>query len=668
MRDFIYRPSLSGLARRIDPRETEAWWSSGRVRDQNSEHNCTAHAVAGIVDHLRVRDRMLDNPDEAKPLAEDAKPWTSAKMLFNIARFHDPFPGENYEGSSIRGALKGFYFNGACSDEEATALTGSQWHMTRQILESARRIQLGAYYRVRPRLPDVHAALNEARLVLASADIHRGWTTQKGIIEFGGSVAENVGRHAFVLIGYTDEGFLVQNSWGRSWGEDGVALWKYDDWAANVVDQWVLRLAVPVKASPEIGHPQIAVQRGMHFGHAAFEEKSLYAATPPNRFDVLGHVASLSRGRFDRYGPYHVDRETLMETVRVIKGSTKYNHVLIHFMGLQRHEAATMAALRDAIPVFKKNGIYPFFVTVENDLSSAVHDLVETEIAGANQLSGMAESPEKDLWIEARLAGAPLRMVEEIQRSSMAVAFSDGTPRLGQGLEVLNYLFKELEHRYVAGGISYHLSAHGFGSLLLASLVQRSKHWRRKPVLSSVSLLSPMVPAEFVCTSIGEWLAHPHDLPLNRRARAEEIAIERLDVYHQCPEAFKSDRPILGYSGNWPQMWSRVLAIASGRDKRKYDVLPTGKVQYDDISKRSVMPLLALNGMGGALRGRQCVRFLPVKARHRDFDLTIEVLDKLLTGVMGQEPAHRFAAAYTDQTSLMRDWGDSHDGAAPHDW
>ncbi|PVB60949.1 C1 family peptidase [Labrenzia sp. 011] len=652
VRDYVYQPTLAGLAPRIDPREGPApWWCDGRIRDQGTESSCTAHALAGIIDHLRARDRMLNLPADAELAAEDRHPWASAEMLYNIARFHDEFPGESYSGSSIRGALKAFYFNGACAETVTRGLSGQQWHMTREILESARRVQLGAYYRVRPRLSDVHAALNEAGLVLASAELHPGWATGSGRIPFGKERVTTQSLHAFILIGYTQEGFLVQNSWGAEWGDKGVALWSYEDWSANVVDMWVLRLAVQVASQATAVNPQSSRSRGLRMGEGAFDADALQPATPPTRFDVLGHIASTSRGRLDRYGPYHVDPRTLQETVRILHDSPKYKHVLVHFMGLQRHENATMSAIRDAVPVFKANGIYPFFVTVENELSSTVHDMVEAEVERANRIAGLRQSREKDRRIEGRLSAAALRIVEEIQRSSMSVVYGHGDGRLGEGLDILNDLFSALDERHRRGEVSYHLSAHGFGASLLAALLSHTRHWSRHPVLSSVSLYAPMLPAETVRRSFVDRLVHPHDLPLSRRAQGEDAVIEHLDLYLQSREAMGSDRPLPGYGGNWPQLWTRVMAIATRRAGDGYTGLATGGTSYFDEAWHA--NLLALGEPARDLAHEPGVRINLLDTPHRDFDLRTKVLDCLLERILGKAPATGFSAVYKDRDSLL---------------
>ena len=38
-------------------------------------------------------------------------------MLYTMAKQYDEWPGDKYDGSSLRGALRGFYNNGACEQK-----------------------------------------------------------------------------------------------------------------------------------------------------------------------------------------------------------------------------------------------------------------------------------------------------------------------------------------------------------------------------------------------------------------------------------------------------------------------------------------------------------------------------------------------------------------------
>jgi hypothetical protein len=41
----------------------------------------------------------------------------SARMLYEMAKRYDEWPGKKYEGSSLRGALRGWYNNGVCTEQ-----------------------------------------------------------------------------------------------------------------------------------------------------------------------------------------------------------------------------------------------------------------------------------------------------------------------------------------------------------------------------------------------------------------------------------------------------------------------------------------------------------------------------------------------------------------------
>ena len=38
--------------------------------------------------------------------------------------------------------------------------------------------------------------------------------------------------HAVTVVGYTAAGFIIQNSWGPTWHDDGCIIFPYDDWGA----------------------------------------------------------------------------------------------------------------------------------------------------------------------------------------------------------------------------------------------------------------------------------------------------------------------------------------------------------------------------------------------------------------------------------------------------
>ena len=113
------------------------------------------------------------------------------------------------------------------------------------------------YYRIdTASITDLQAAIAQHGAVFVSAFTHDGWDRVATVdadapdhaalprIAFDGRPATD-GGHAFALVGFNADGFLLQNSWGPAWGAGGFAVLTYLDWLANGMDAWVVALGVP---------------------------------------------------------------------------------------------------------------------------------------------------------------------------------------------------------------------------------------------------------------------------------------------------------------------------------------------------------------------------------------------------------------------------------------
>ncbi|MDH5499840.1 MAG: peptidase C1, partial [Gammaproteobacteria bacterium] len=173
-RDWTYEPALVKLAKKID-RPARL-----KILDQGEEGSCTGFALAAVINLLRQQSKQ--------------RGFVSPRMLYEMAKRHDEWPGFKYEGSSCRGAIKGWYNMGVCRDAKWPYVESKPGYLTVAAAKDARKITLGAYYRLGTRISDFHAALNEAGVIYCSADIHEGWEKPKsGVIPFKG---ESLGGHA----------------------------------------------------------------------------------------------------------------------------------------------------------------------------------------------------------------------------------------------------------------------------------------------------------------------------------------------------------------------------------------------------------------------------------------------------------------------------------------
>src|SRR5580765_1650156 len=112
VRHLPYRPAVISLPPIYPGNEDvsqllPAYSAARLILDQKSEGACTGFGLAAVVNYLLWRRSRFKMTVEQK---------VSPRMLYHLARFYDEWPGEDYEGSSCRGALKGWHRHGVCTE------------------------------------------------------------------------------------------------------------------------------------------------------------------------------------------------------------------------------------------------------------------------------------------------------------------------------------------------------------------------------------------------------------------------------------------------------------------------------------------------------------------------------------------------------------------------
>ncbi|WHI53075.1 C1 family peptidase [Microbulbifer sp. MLAF003] len=202
LRDRYYEPRLSPIPCQMPPPQDLT------ILNQGQDGACTGFGLAAVINRLyqQQNQNVL------------VSPW----MIYNMARRYDEWPGETYEGSSCRGAIKGWLNTGVCLDSLYKKEDGDTPNFEQ--LEDAKSRTIGAYYRIRPDITEMHYALQETYIIYVSAMIHDGWFKLRRNPNGEYVIPANkqqIGGHAFAIVGYNTEGFWVQNSWGRDWGAMG---------------------------------------------------------------------------------------------------------------------------------------------------------------------------------------------------------------------------------------------------------------------------------------------------------------------------------------------------------------------------------------------------------------------------------------------------------------
>ena len=249
-RDRLYQPPLISLPSCF-PSEHDIshylpnYHKTSKVLDQGSEGACTGFGLAAVINYV-IWDSWMQHGaqvggDESSTLPPHVSPW----MLYDNARVYDEWEGEDYSGSSCRGAMKGWYKHGVCEERLWKKRVGKNQRPEASWRIDAANRPLGAYYRVDAKsISDMQAAIREVRAVYCSSRVHEGWWLGDGaghmyfaklkipVIKFHKQIT---GGHAFAVVGYNSDGFLVQNSWGSKWGMNGFALMTYEDWVLSLI-------------------------------------------------------------------------------------------------------------------------------------------------------------------------------------------------------------------------------------------------------------------------------------------------------------------------------------------------------------------------------------------------------------------------------------------------
>lgn len=360
------------------------------VKHQGSTNACTGFALSLVVEHL------------LRTSGREADATISPYMLYSMARRYDEFPGSVAdEGSSLRGALKGWFKHGSCRFDlfgglemppPAEKVEDDWWY-------DAVRRPLGAYYRIAPtNLTDMHVALHEVGVLYVSCGCHEGWDEGVEVEPLGrrptgfdevweipvrGGQADHPG-HAFAIVGYNERGFLVHNSWGEGWGSHGMALLTYDDWLHNAMDCWVAQLGVVTQDHKRLAEQATLVRAG--------ERKVSLAANPVLRDRQISPYV-LNMGNDGMLSPSGLFRTT-PDDVKAIAGvqlerarsdwaladDQPLDVCLYAHGGLVGEKDAAETAAR-WIPALYDQRIYPIFLMWETDFWSTLKAMIGEALA-----------------------------------------------------------------------------------------------------------------------------------------------------------------------------------------------------------------------------------------------------------------------------------------------
>lgn len=637
LRDRLYTPPPTSLPdtypdSKVIGQYLGIYTKAKLILDQGSEGACTGFGLACVVNYLRWR----------KSATPAKLPSVSPRMLYNYARRYDEYAGEEYEGSSCRGALKGWFYHGVCLEDDWPYKEADVCPPKFGYAKRATANTLGVYYRIDTKIvSDLQAAIHEVGAIYVSAFTHDGWSvptvTRRAIghdtlpfIEFDGIPSQD-GGHAFALVGFNTRGFIVQNSWGSGWGHGGFAILSYADWLANGMDAWVAALGVPGVMQGQLAMPGGAAGAGAAgAAQAGWWDK----ATAYQHSVVLG-----DNGRVNNYLTEDELARTLQyqacglpdQWFRSRPAAAKKRLVLFVHGGLNNEEAAITRA-RALGRYFTGNGCYPLFMVWKTGLLESVRDIIAGKLSREPALAGgMGEeiTDKSDLLFESTV-GRPL--VKPIWSEMKENAAFASQPTRGGDL-----LVTALQNLASTWGdeLEIHLVGHSAGSIFLGHLVDTLAARALDKRIASLHLYAPACTVQFANRHFAPQQELMKNLFLDVLTDANErddnvAAIYRKSLLYFVSNALENDArtPLLGLENiadpNYKR-WDGSSTSAEALKKWRQAVNDAGLVQRGQIQ------LLEARKVRTSVSGTE------ISASHGCFDNAIDIVERTLQRITGSQ-------------------------------
>jgi hypothetical protein len=477
-RDKLYVPSLVEVPSEWPLEQYLKIWGRNKppILDQGQEGACTGFGLAAVAHFLLHRRKV--HPDKTQ---------VSPRMFYEMARRYDEWEGEAYSGSSARGAMKGWHKHGVCTEKKWPYVSSAaEGNLSPERAQEALRRPLGAYFRVDHKdLVAMHSSLADVGILYVTAMAHEGWGTvgKQGTIKLSPKMT---GGHAFALVGYDENGFWLQNSWGPGWGRGGFAHLSYDDWLSNGTDVWVARLGAPVVSEGTRKNVFVGVEAGLSIEvRRAQLQQYTVAIGNDGRLRETGEVGN-TKEDVERLLGRGGDFETTTRT-------WQKKRILLYAHGGLVSEKDSLQRVSEYLPALLEAEVYPIAFIWKTDFWSTISNILK-DVLNSRRPEGLLDSA-KDFMLDRLddtlelVARAPGRSLWEEMKENAVLATEgpDGGARVVLGL--LMSLLKRDPH------VEIHFAGHSAGSIFLGPLLRHFCDSGKK--VTSLNLWAPACTMEF---------------------------------------------------------------------------------------------------------------------------------------------------------------------------
>jgi hypothetical protein len=505
------------------------------VLHQGNTSACTGFALASIIFHLQHKARR-----------EKVEGAVSPFMLYSMARRYDEFPGDPSKdtGSSLRGAMKGWYKYGACAKKlwEKPVMPPPAENPEEDWWQDAVKRPVGAYYRVDSRsVSDMQVALNEIGVLYSSAVVHSGWMEgirahQDPKVDFWVIPQRKVtpadGAHAFAIVGYNRDGFIVHNSWGEEWGTGGRGVVTYQDWVENAMDCWVAQLGVTTHL-----HMEIASSTMLRVSHGKVQLAT--DETLRNR-EIGPYIIDMeNNGKLSNTGDFRTQESDVtwllndqLGKARAawgIQDSQPVDVAIYAHGGLTSEDDAAKTAAK-WIPAMYDKQIFPIFLMWETDLWTTLKDIWADIQSRQPRTTGGPLDTLKSWWnerLEKLLTVPGSKVWGEMKQNADAIS---SAPDCG-GIKLYN-ASKASPYFKDQSKVRLHLVGHSAGAILHSYIVGRL-NWK----FETVNFMAPAVRTDLFKANV---------VPAIKSGKVKQY--NHFELTDEMELKDPTCKPILGYS------------------------------------------------------------------------------------------------------------------------
>ena len=214
----------------------------GKIKSQGRVGSCVAHSIAETIEHFNIKQHndkttMSTNyiyGNRTNMNYNKAGMYTR-KAIANACKYGDVYESDFPGNTEVPDVIKAF------EDQKYS------------LYDKGVPYRFSSYYSVKTKNEIKTALMNNGPVIFAMPwydDIK----VQDGIIQT--SQKGDAGGHCMVIYGWNKDGWLIQNSWGKNWGNQGTAVLPYDikiREAYGIVDNIVNEVEVVKPYSSKIG-------------------------------------------------------------------------------------------------------------------------------------------------------------------------------------------------------------------------------------------------------------------------------------------------------------------------------------------------------------------------------------------------------------------------------